>query len=70
MGRCAFLSKELELKRRQFAGGVVEMTAVNRANDQHNEQHAELIKLQRELAQRQDADAAQTELQRILTAVA
>lgn len=65
----AILSKELELKRRQFTGGVAEMDDVRTVNERCNTQHAEIRKLQDELSRRQEADAAQTELQRILLAV-
>ncbi|WP_175735709.1 hypothetical protein [Burkholderia ambifaria] len=63
------LSKELDLKRRQFTGGVAEMDDVRTVHDRYNAQHAELTKLQDELSRRQDADAAQAELHRILSAV-
>ncbi|KVO21403.1 hypothetical protein WJ95_08215 [Burkholderia ubonensis] len=65
----AILSKELELKRRQFTGGVAEMDDVRTVNERCNTQHAEIRKLQDELSRRQEADAAQAELQRILSAV-
>ncbi|WP_322078530.1 hypothetical protein [Burkholderia cepacia] len=67
--RAAMLSKELDLKRRQFTGGVVEMDDVRVAHDRYNAQHAELTKLHDELSRRQEADLAQAELQRILSAV-
>ncbi|KGX76504.1 hypothetical protein [Burkholderia pseudomallei] len=62
-------SKELEVKRRQFAGGVVEMGAVQAANDRYNQQYEVLSKLQDELSRKQTTDAAQIELDRILSAV-
>jgi len=67
--RQSVLSKELDLKRRQFTGGVAEMDDVRAVHDRYNAQHAELRKLQDELSRRQEADAAQAELQRILAAV-
>lgn len=62
------LSKELDLKRRQFTGGVAEMDDVRAVHDRYNAQHAELTKLQDELSRKQAADAAHAELQRILSA--
>ncbi|BAX57217.1 hypothetical protein [Burkholderia stabilis] len=67
--RRAILSRELELKRRQFAGGVAEMDDVRTVNDQCNTQYAELRNLQDELSRKQTADEAQAELQRVLSAV-
>ncbi|WP_043174329.1 hypothetical protein [Burkholderia ambifaria] len=67
--RYAILSKELDLKRRQFTGGVAEMDDVRAVNERCNTQHAELSKLQDELSRRQEADEAATELARILSAV-
>jgi hypothetical protein len=65
----AAYSKELELKRRQFAGGVAEVDDVRVATDRYNQQYEVLNKLQDELSRKQTADAARTELQRILAAV-
>lgn len=67
--RGAVLSKELELKQRQFTGGVAEMDDVRVVHERCSAQRAELRKLQDELLHRQKADTAQAELQRILLAV-
>ncbi|OWJ59141.1 hypothetical protein [Paraburkholderia caledonica] len=59
-------SKELELKRRQFTGGVVSMEDVSKAARAHDACHSRLRALYLDLDKRKKADDAQAELARIL----
>lgn len=58
-------SKELELKRRQFTGGVVSMQDVSKAARAHEACHSRLRTLYTDLDKRKQADEAQAELSRI-----